>query len=104
MPKKKNWSVYILRCADDTLYTGISNNVEKRIAAHNSGKGARYIIPARRPAALDYVEEGFDVGGALKREHAIKKSGRAAKEKLIAACGKKGKNGGQGFRGKKKGL
>jgi putative endonuclease len=71
------------------MYTGISNNVEKRIAAHNGGKGARYIIPSRRPVELVYLEEGFNVGGALKRERAIKNSGRAAKEKLAArGCGK----------------
>jgi len=91
--KKKKWSVYILRCADDTFYTGISNNVEKRVEAHNCGKGARYIIPSRRPVELVYLEEGFGVGGALKRERTIKKSGRAAKEKLAAHRIGKGKYG-----------
>jgi len=84
---KKKWSVYIVRCRDKTLYTGISNDVEKRVKAHNTGKGAKYIIPERRPVKLMYVEEGYDVGGALKRERAIKKSGKRAKEKLVSKMG-----------------
>jgi predicted GIY-YIG superfamily endonuclease len=82
MAKKKKWSVYVVRCADKTLYTGISNDVKHRIDMHNSGKGAKYIIPARRPVELMYVEEGYDVGAALKREIMIKSSGKAAKELL----------------------
>ena len=88
----KGWSVYVVRCADKTLYTGISNDVKKRVKAHNSGKGAKYIIPARRPVKLLYVEEGFDAGGALKRERQIKKSGKRAKETLVKK-GKKSKPG-----------
>jgi predicted GIY-YIG superfamily endonuclease len=80
---KEKWSVYIVRCRDKTLYTGISKDVEKRVKAHNSGKGARYIIPERRPVKLMYVEEGYDAGGALRRELAIKRSGKKAKEKLV---------------------
>jgi predicted GIY-YIG superfamily endonuclease len=82
MAGKKKWSVYMVRCADKTLYTGISNNVQKRVAAHNAGKGARYIIPSRRPVKLIYIEDGYDVGSALKRERVVKNSGKTAKEKL----------------------
>ncbi len=81
--KKKDWNVYIVRCADKSLYTGISNDVKARVKKHNSGKGAKYIIPARRPVKLLYVEEGFTMGAALKRELAIKKLGKAAKEALV---------------------
>ncbi len=79
---KKNWSVYIVRCKDKTLYTGISKDVKKRVKAHNSGKGAKYIIPRRRPVKLLYVEEGYDIAGALKRELRIKRAGKKEKEKL----------------------
>jgi putative endonuclease len=81
--KVKDWKVYVVRCADKTLYTGISNNVAERVKKHNSGRGAKYIVAERRPVKLVYVEEGFDVGGALKRELQIKRSGKAAKEKLV---------------------
>ncbi|MEI7541689.1 MAG: GIY-YIG nuclease family protein [bacterium] len=83
MKKKKNWSVYIVRCKDNTLYTGISNNISHRLEAHNNGKGAKYINSARRPVKLMFVEEGYNVSGALKREYEIKRSGKIAKEKLI---------------------
>jgi len=81
--RKKNWSVYMVRCADTTLYTGISNDVKRRVKMHNAGRGAKYIVPSRRPVELVYVEEGFDAGGALKRERKIKKSGKPAREKLV---------------------
>lgn len=79
---KKNWSVYMVRCADTTLYTGISNDVEHRVKKHNAGKGSKYIIPSRRPVEMVYVEEGFDMGQALKRERIIKKAGKDVKENL----------------------
>jgi putative endonuclease len=84
MPKKrkKKWSVYIVRCKDSTLYTGISNDVKRRVSMHNKGRGAKYIIPARRPVELVYVEEGYTLPKAMKREIKIKRSGKFAKEKL----------------------
>lgn len=82
---KKKWSVYMVRCADTTLYTGISNDVARRVKTHNSGRGAKYIIPERRPVELVYVEDGFEQGDAMKREAAIKRSGKAVKEKLAKA-------------------
>ena len=77
-----SWFVYILRCADDTLYTGSTTDVEKRLAVHNSGSGAKY-TRARRPCTLAYCEEAADKSAALRREAAIKKLRRAEKLALI---------------------
>lgn len=76
------WYVYILRCGDGSLYTGISDDVEKRFAAHASGKGAKY-TRGRGPLELVYTEELPDKSAALKREAAIKKLPRQEKLKLI---------------------
>ena len=76
------WYVYILRCADGTLYTGMTDDVEKRLAAHRSGKGAKY-TRGRGPLELVHTEELPDRSAALKRECAIKKLSRAEKLKLI---------------------
>ena len=75
------WYVYILRCGDDTLYTGITDDVEKRLAAHRAGKGAKY-TRGRSPLELIYVEEQSDKPTALRREIAIKKLSRKEKLKL----------------------
>ena len=74
--------VYILRCADDTLYTGWTTDVKKRVETHNSGKGAKY-TRARLPVELVYTEEFEDKIEAQKREYAIKQLTRAEKESLI---------------------
>jgi len=74
--------VYILRCADGTLYTGYAVDVEQRCAAHNAGRGARYTA-GRRPVEVVYSESCESIGAALKREHAIKRMSRAEKEALI---------------------
>ena len=79
---EKQWVVYILRCGDGTLYTGITTDMEKRFAAHNSGKGAKY-TRGRGPLELVHREECVDHSAALKREAAIKKLSREEKEKLI---------------------
>ena len=76
------WFVYILRCSDGTLYTGITTDVEKRFAAHSSGKGAKY-TRGRGPLELVYCDECGDHSAALKREAQIKKLSREEKEKLI---------------------
>ncbi|MBR5520947.1 MAG: GIY-YIG nuclease family protein [Oscillospiraceae bacterium] len=73
--------VYILKCADNTLYTGWTTNIEKRIAAHNSGKGAKY-TKGRGPVELFYLETFEEKGRALKREAEIKKLPRNKKELL----------------------
>ncbi|HRU39619.1 MAG TPA: GIY-YIG nuclease family protein [Candidatus Goldiibacteriota bacterium] len=81
--RSKNWSVYVLRCADTTLYTGISNNVMRRLKKHNNGSGAKYITEKRRPVSLVYEESGFNYGQALKRERKIKSMAKAGKEALV---------------------
>ena len=78
----KQWFVYILRCGDGTLYTGITNDIEKRFKAHSSGKGAKY-TRGRGPLDLVYREACVDHSAALKREAEIKKLSREEKEKLI---------------------
>lgn len=77
------WVVYILRCADGTLYTGITNDLPKRLAAHTAGRGARY-TRGRGPFRVVFVEEQLGRGDALRREHALKQLGRAEKRELIA--------------------
>ena len=76
------WYIYILRCGDETLYTGSTDNVEKRFAAHAAGKGAKY-TRGRGPLELVHTEELPDKSAALKREAAIKKLSRAEKLNLI---------------------
>ena len=74
--------VYMVECADDSYYTGWTNDVEARVAAHNDGAGARY-TRGRRPVRLVYWEEATDKKDALRRERDIKKLTRAQKEKLV---------------------
>ena len=76
----------MLLCNDKTFYTGTSNNVEKRVATHNSGKGAKY-TKVRRPVKLMYTEELENKSEALKREIAIKKLTRKQKEQLLESNG-----------------
>ena len=73
---------YIVKCKDGTLYTGWTNDIEKRIEAHNAGKGAKY-TKTRRPVELVYLEEFATKEDAMKREYAIKQMTRKAKEALI---------------------
>lgn len=79
-----SWSVYILRCADDSLYTGITIDVERRLNEHNTDnlKGARY-TRARRPVKLIYQENCQDRSDASQREYQIKKLSRQQKLALI---------------------
>ena len=76
------YGVYILRCADGTLYTGCTNDLSRRLAAHNAGKGAKY-TRSRRPVELVYREEVPDKSAALRREAAIKGLSRGEKLALI---------------------
>jgi predicted GIY-YIG superfamily endonuclease len=75
--------LYLVRCGDGSLYTGIAREVEKRIALHNSGRGARY-TRSRLPVALVYREGPMPLGRALRREHQLKQLARPQKEDLIA--------------------
>jgi putative endonuclease len=77
-----SWSVYILRCGDDSLYTGISNDVAARLARHNAGKGARY-TRSRLPVKLVWKRRVADQSAALKLELLLKALTRAEKLKLI---------------------
>ena len=77
-----DWTVYILQCAAGTLYTGITNDLEKRLAAHNSGAGAKY-TRGRVPVKLAYKETCKTKGAALKREAEIKKMARIDKLHLF---------------------
>jgi putative endonuclease len=78
------WYVYILQCSDRTLYTGIAKDIEKRLAQHNSGTGARY-TRGRAPVELVFVEGMRCHGDALRREYQIKRMSRAQKRKIIEA-------------------
>lgn len=68
---KQPYTLYILLCEDNTLYTGITNNLENRIKVHTSGKGSKY-VRARLPVSIIYTEELTDKSAALKRELEIK--------------------------------
>lgn len=74
--------VYILQCADGTLYTGWTMDIERRLRAHNSGQGAKY-TRGRRPVRLAYREEQPTRSEAQRREAAIRRLSRADKLKLI---------------------
>ena len=76
---------YILRCADGTLYTGWTNDLEKRLAAHNRGVAIKYTKP-RRPVALVYSEAHETKEAAMRREWAIKQLTRAEKLRLIGGA------------------
>ncbi len=77
-----SWFVYILRCGDGTLYTGVTDDVQRRLAAHRAGKGAKY-TRGRGPLELVYTQEQPDKSAALRREVQIKKLTRPQKEQLI---------------------
>ncbi|MBE6964303.1 MAG: GIY-YIG nuclease family protein [Ruminococcaceae bacterium] len=77
------WFVYMLRCGDGSLYTGYTDDVLRRLAVHQSGKGGRY-TRSHLPLELVYQEELPDKSTALRREAAIKKLSREAKLALIA--------------------
>ncbi len=75
--------VYIVRCADGSLYTGFARDPEERVAVHNAGRGAKYTF-SRRPVALVYREAVESLSDALKRESQIKSWSRARKDALIS--------------------
>ena len=77
----KNWVVYILECKDHTLYTGMTDDFPRRLAAHESGKGAKY-TKGRGPFTLRYLEHCKDRSEALRREYALKQLSRPEKLQL----------------------
>ena len=80
---KNTWTCYLLQCSDNTLYCGITNDLTKRLAAHNAGEGAKY-TRGRTPVKLKYTEPCADKSSALKREREIKALPRA--DKLALFC------------------
>lgn len=79
---KPTWWVYLVRCRDGTLYAGITTDPERRLKQHNAGTASKY-TRSRRPVAMVYRERAKTHGAALRRELAIKKLPRAAKEAFI---------------------
>ena len=77
------WHVYIIECNDGSFYTGITNDLDKRITSHNGGHGAKY-TKSRRPVNLRYSEPASDRGQASQREYAIKSLRKSVKLELIA--------------------
>ena len=82
--KPKNWLVYIVQCSDGTLYTGVTNNLVKRIIAHNKGKGAKY-TRARLPVELLCWVNGLTKSEAMKLEYKVKKQPRSRKMAFLQA-------------------
>ena len=80
---KENWFLYILRCQDGSFYTGVTNDIERRVKMHNSGRASRY-TRSRRPVELLYQETCGSRTQALVRECFVKTYTRQQKEKLIA--------------------
>ena len=80
-----SWYVYILRCSDNSLYTGIATDVDRRLDEHNNdnGLGAKY-TRTRRPVALVYQENAGSRSEASKREYAIRKLSKQDKEQLVS--------------------
>ncbi|HXV90069.1 MAG TPA: GIY-YIG nuclease family protein [Gemmatimonadales bacterium] len=77
------WVVYVLACSDGSLYTGVTNDLSRRLRAHAAGRGGAY-TRARRPLRLVFVEGQAGRGAALRREAALKRLSRAAKLALVA--------------------
>lgn len=82
--KSESYFVYLLRCADGTLYTGTTNDLRRRLQQHNAGKGARYTA-GRRPVGLVYVENCVSRSEALRREAGLRRLSRREKLRLVAA-------------------
>jgi putative endonuclease len=79
---ERKWFVYILNCADGTFYTGITNDLDRRIKAHNAGTASKY-TRIRRPVSIVYSEEVETKGDALRRELQIKRLTRSEKMAII---------------------
>ena len=81
-PGHEPWYLYILECADGSFYTGITKDLERRLAQHEQGKAARY-TRTRRPVRLRYSEQCADRASALKREYKVKSMTRQQKQRLV---------------------
>lgn len=83
MTTNNTWQVYLLRCSDNSLYTGITTDIQRRLKEHNNSKlGAKY-TRARRPVVIAYLENASDRSEASKREHQLRKLAKAKKEQLV---------------------
>jgi putative endonuclease len=82
LAQSMSWVCYLLECADGTLYCGITNDLDKRMAAHNAGTGAKY-TRSRRPVKLAHAETCADKSAALQRECEIKRLNRERKLALF---------------------
>ena len=82
----KNWQVYIIRCTDNTLYTGITVDINRRMSEHGGVRGAKY-FRGKRPHALAFLEGGHTRSSASRREASIKKLSRTDKLRLIESAG-----------------
>jgi predicted GIY-YIG superfamily endonuclease len=78
-----SWSLYILRCCDESFYTGVTNDIDRRFREHEAGRASRF-TRTRRPVVLVYQETCGTRSQALSRECAVKSLGRQGKEKLVA--------------------
>jgi putative endonuclease len=76
------WYVYFLRCSDNSIYTGITNNLKQRLSRHSQGKGCKYTA-SRQPVKIIYKEKQPDKSAALKRELGLKKLSKKQKEEII---------------------
>ena len=83
IPSDDGHYVYVLECSDGTYYTGYTTNVDRRVAEHNDGTGAKY-TRGRQPVTLMHVETYETQSAAMQREHAIKQLRRDEKEALVA--------------------
>lgn len=88
----EGWLVYLLRCADGSLYCGITADLERRLATHRAGRGSRYVA-SRLPVEVVYAEPAEGHGEALRRERAIKAMPRAEKLRLVAGAAQTGGGG-----------
>lgn len=79
-----SWRVYMVQCADGSLYTGCTNDLPRRVAAHNAGRGARY-TRSRRPVVVVWTARAKDKSAALRREAKLKQLTRAQKWELVEA-------------------
>jgi putative endonuclease len=83
-----NWQVYIIRCSDGSLYTGITLDIQRRLSQHGSSAGAKY-FRGRRPEAVVYLEGGHSRSTASRREAQIKQLSRVEKLRLIGSASRK---------------
>jgi len=87
--EKSNWYLYLLRCTDGSIYTGITNDVEGRLKEHNRGQGA-VDTAQRRPVILNYQEQHPDQSSARSREEQVKRRKREKKENLASGFSRQG--------------